>query len=160
VLVDAKPIRQVQSIAGRFQPRGLTPLYDAIGTLLDRAEARVARAGTDPADQLVVVMTDGAENASRKWAPDAIFDRIAGLRQSGWTFVFLGANQDSYVTGAAMGVGAGNTSNYTASPESVLAAQRGLNRAVREWRSKPRQSRVADADAFWGGIKEGEEEIG
>jgi Mg-chelatase subunit ChlD len=160
VLVDAKPMSAVRSIADRFTPRGMTPLYDAIGMLLDRAEARVARTGADPADQLVVMMTDGLENTSRKWTAQAIFERIAGLRQSGWTFVFLGANQDSYATGSAMGVVAGNTSNFTASPESVLATSRGLTRTVTEWRAKPRQSRVADADDFWGGIKEGEEEVG
>jgi Mg-chelatase subunit ChlD len=160
VIVDAKPLRKVRSIAGKFKPRGLTPLYDAIGILLDRAEARVARTGAEPADQLVVIMTDGGENASQKWTAQAIFNRIAQLRQSGWTFVFLGANQDSYATGSAMGVVAGNTSNFTASPASVRAAQRGLNRAVRNWRMKPRQSRLADAEDFWGGMKEGEEEVG
>ena len=38
VLVDAAPLDAVRSIAGRFEPRGMTPLYDAIGTMLDKAE--------------------------------------------------------------------------------------------------------------------------
>ena len=50
VIVDARPIGEVPSIRDRFQPRGMTPLYDAIGGLLDRAEA----AGGVAADQLVV----------------------------------------------------------------------------------------------------------
>lgn len=160
VLIDAQSLARVASIAGRFQPRAATPLYDAIALLLDRAEAHVARSGADPADQLVVIMTDGHENASERWTAQAIFERIAGLRKAGWTFVFLGANQDSYATGSAMGVVAGNTSNFTVEPESVMAAQRGLNRSVREWRGKSRNTRVADADEFWGGVKEGEEEAG
>ncbi|MBX7431620.1 VWA domain-containing protein [Mycobacterium sp. Y57] len=157
VLIDAAPLDAVLSIAGRFEPRGMTPLYDAIGLMLDRAEARLAATGADPADQLVVIMTDGLENASHRCTARAVFERIAALRASGWTFAFLGANQDSYATGSAMGMAAGSTSNFTASPESVLAAQRGLTRTVREWRHKPRAARVADADDFWGGIKEGEE---
>lgn len=156
VLIDAQPLAGIGSIAGRFAPRGMTPLYDAIGMLLDRAEAHVDKSGADPADQLVVIMTDGHENASRRWTAGAIFERIAALRAAGWTFVFLGANQDSYATGASMGVGEGNTSNFTASPESVLAAGRGLTRAVSGWRAKPRASRIADADDFWDGIKEAE----
>jgi Mg-chelatase subunit ChlD len=158
VLVDAEPLDRVRSIAGRFTPRGMTPLYDAIALLLDRAEAHLRQSGGEPADQLVVIMTDGLENASRRWTTEAIFERIAGLRKSGWTFVFLGANQDSYATGSAMGVVAGNTSNFTASPTSVLATHRGLTRTVREWRGKSRSSRLADADDFWGGVKEGEDE--
>lgn len=72
--------------------------------------------------------------------------------------MFAGANQDSYATGSAIGVSEGNTSNFTASPTSVLATQRGLTRSVREWRGKPRRARLADADDFWGGVKEGEDE--
>ena len=68
--------------------------------MLDRAEA----AGGVGADQLVVVLTDGNENASRRWTRAAIFDRITRLQEQGWTFVFLGANQDSYATGGALGV--------------------------------------------------------
>lgn len=157
VVIDAKPLSLITSIAGRFVPRGMTPLYDAIGLLLDRAEHRLTRTGGDPADQLVVIMTDGMENASRECTPDGIFERIAELRKAGWTFVFLGANQDSYATGSTLGVAAGNTSNYTASPDSVLAAQRGLSRAVTSWRAKPRHTRLADAEDFWEGVKEGEE---
>jgi Mg-chelatase subunit ChlD len=157
VLIDARPLAEVRSIADRFQPRGMTPLYDAIALLLDRAEARLTHTGADPADQLVVIMTDGHENASRRCSGQAIFQRIARLRKAGWTFVFLGANQDSYATGSAMGVVEGNTSNFTASATSVLATGRGLDRAVRGWRGKSRADRLADADDFWGGVKEGEE---
>src|SRR4051812_47088873 len=38
VVVDARPLAKIRSIAERFEPRGTTPLYDAIGLLLDRAE--------------------------------------------------------------------------------------------------------------------------
>ena len=124
--------------------------------MLDRAEAHVKHSVGEPADQLVVIMTDGLENASRHWTAPAVFERIARLRNSGWTFVFLGANQDSYATGSAMGVAEGNTSNFTASPTSVLATHRGLTRSVREWRGKSRSTRLADADDFWAGVKEGE----
>ena len=158
VVFDARPLAEVKSIAGRFEPRGTTPLHDAIALLLDRAEAHLKDSGGEPADQLVVIVTDGHENASRRWTAPAIFERIEGLRKAGWTFVFAGANQDSYATGSAIGVVEGNTSNFTASPTSVLATHRGLTRSVREWRGKSRSTRLADADDFWGGVKEGEEE--
>ena len=158
VLADAEPVAKVSSIAGRFTPRGGTPLYDAIALLLDRAEAHLKRSGGHPADQLVVILTDGHENSSLQWNAPMVFKRIAGLQQAGWTFVFMGANQDSYATGSAMGVVEGNTSNFVASPTGVLAAQAGLSRAVKGWRAKPRATRLADAEDFWDGVKEGEQE--
>ena len=152
VLVDAAPLARVHSIAERFEPRGSTPLYDAVGLLLDRAERR----GGDDADQLVVVFTDGGENASRRWTQGTLFARISELRDRGWTFVFLGANQDSYATGGSVGFQAGNVSNYDASPMGVQAACSGLDRTVAEWRGKDRATRRRDKDAFWGGRKEAE----
>lgn len=155
VLVDARPVDRVGSLAGRFVPRGNTPLYDAIGRLLARAERHVARGG-DPADQLVVIFTDGAENASREWTAEQVNARIAALRATGWTFVFLGANQDSYATGARLAMAGGSTANFAAAPAGVAASYRGLNRAVGEFRTKGRARRIADADEFWGGVKESE----
>jgi hypothetical protein len=153
VIVDARPLAEVRSIADRFEPRGATPLYDALGRLLDRVEAR----GGDDADQLVVVMTDGMENASRRWDQPTLFRRISDLRDRGWTFVFLGANQDSYEAGGALGVGAGNVSNFAPSADGMAATYSGLSRTVREWRGKDRVQRRRDQDDFWGGRKEAEE---
>lgn len=155
VLVDAAPLDRVRSIAGRFRPRGNTPLFDAVALLLDRAE----RAGGHDADQLVVIFTDGEENASRTWSRVALFDRIARLQQRGWTFVFLGANQDSYAAGRAIGLAAGNVSNFGADATGVDAAYLGLSRATREWRGKSRQARSHDAQRFWGDVKEAEDEM-
>ena len=131
----------------------MTPLYDAIGLLLDRAE----RHGGDDADQLVVVLTDGAENASREWTQERLFARIGELRERGWTFVFLGANQDSYASGGGLGVRHGNTSNFMPDAAGVQAAYSGLDRTVSEWRGKSRAERRRDKDDFWGGRKEAEE---
>jgi ADP-ribosylglycohydrolase len=153
VIVDARPIADVPSIRGRFEPRGCTPLYDAIGLLIDRAE----RHGGDDAEQLVVIMTDGLENASRRWDQQSLFDRIRALRDRGWTFVFLGANQDSYAAGASFSMHDGNVSNFSATPASVSATYDGLTRTVSEWRRKDHAARRRDRDHFWGGVKEGED---
>ncbi len=153
ILVDAKPLAKVGSIAERFEPRGMTPLYDAIGLLLDRAE----RGNGDAADQLVVILTDGMENASHTWTQKKLFKRIGALRAAGWTFVFLGANQDSYAAGAGLSMAAGNVSNFRPDAAGTAAAYAGLSRTVSEWRGKPRADRVRDVDDFWAGQKEAEE---
>ncbi len=85
--------------------------------LLDRAEA----AGAPATDNLVVVFTDGHENASRRWDRGRLFRRISDLQDRGWTFVFLGANQDSYAEGGRLGFADGSTSNFAASPDGVAS---------------------------------------
>jgi ADP-ribosylglycohydrolase len=153
VIVDARPIGKVTSIGDRFEPRGMTPLYDAIALLLDRAE----RHGGDDADQLVVILTDGHENASGEWTHQRLFRRIAKLRDRGWTFVFLGANQDSYAVGDQMAMPAGNVSSFRPDEDGMVATYAGLDRTVREWRGKQRHERRRDAERFWGDRKEAEE---
>jgi hypothetical protein len=148
VLVDAQPIDSVGSIRGRFEPRGVTPLYDAIGRLLDRAERHV-RGGADPADQLVVIFTDGLENASSDWTRERIDARIASLRSAGWTFVFLGANQDSYATGAQISMAPGSVSNFDFDAAGVAAAYHCLSANVAAFRAKPRHRRRTDEADFW-----------
>ena len=76
-----------------------------------------------------------------------------------WTFVFMGANQDSYAEGGHIGLVDGNIQDYAATPESVAAAFNSMSRATREYRGKPRFSRVADKELFFGGLKEAEEAL-
>jgi Mg-chelatase subunit ChlD len=153
VVLDAVDLAAVPTLRGSFQPRGSTPLFDALAQMLDRAEA----AGGVGTDQLVVVLTDGYENASRRWTREEIFARITRLQEQGWTFVFLGANQDSYATGRDLGVQAGSTSNFRADRQGVALAYESLGRATREWRGKSRTARDADRGRFWGDRKEAEE---
>jgi len=152
VVIDHTPIHAAPSMLGRFHPRGTTPLYDAIGTMLDTVESR----GGTPTDQIIVVFTDGMENASRRWTQRTIFRRVECLREQGFTFVFLGANQDSYLEGRQLGLRDGNISNFTADADGVRAAYTGLARATSEWRRKPGSQRRHDIDDFWAGRKEGE----
>jgi hypothetical protein len=51
----------------------------------------------------------------------------------------------------------GRPANCAASPAGVTASYRGLSRSVGEFHRKDRARRVADADNFWGGVKESEE---
>ena len=155
VLLDRVPLPQVQPLRDdQFQPRGMTPLFDAIGLLLDRAE----RAGGHDADQLVVVFTDGDENASNRYDRAQLFARISGLTDRGWTFVFLGANQDSYATGDGLGMAHGNVSNFAADTDGLHAAFAGTSRATLAWRAKDRHQRMTDKADFWDGRKEAEED--
>lgn len=79
-------------------PRGMTPLLDAIGRL-------VAQAETDNPDKaVIVVMTDGQENASREVTRDGARAALDRVRKKGWEVVFLGANFDNISDAGSVGV--------------------------------------------------------
>jgi len=130
-----------------------------MASVIDHAEARIAARETarEPSeDQLVVVFTDGEENASGQWTRPGIFARIEACKARGWTFVFLGANQDSYATGDGLGVAGGSVSNYDASDGGMREAWGSVSRSTSAYLTKPRSRRVVDRDDFFEGQKEAE----
>ena len=153
VLIDRADVANVVDLdAHRYKPRGMTPLFDAIDLLLDRAE----RAGGSPTDQLVVVFTDGLENASHRASREGVFAHIARLKDAGWTFVFLGANQDSYASGHALGYDPRSVQNFAATPDGTRRAFDSLCRASRSMRGKLAASMPVDKGDFFEGTKEAE----
>jgi len=102
------------------------------------------------------VFTDGLENASRRWTRDTIFGRIDELKPKGWTFVFLGANQDSYESGHALGLADGSVSNWEASPLGVERAFASVDRSSHSFRRKQGMARRSQRDDFFEGTKEAE----
>jgi Mg-chelatase subunit ChlD len=149
VVVDGRALADVAPLTSEgYEPRGSTPLYDAIGRLVERVDAHVAGGGHD-ADQVVVVLTDGLENASRRFSQHDIFTTIAERRERGWTFVFLGANQDAYAAGGAMGVAHANTANWSATDDGTRAAMAMTSRATARRVRGTRVSRIATQDRFF-----------
>ena len=145
-----------------YQPRGLTPLYDAMGRLIKRADDRIARrakAEKPVEDQLVVVFTDGLENNSHRYDRPEVFELVKKRQDDGWTFVFMGANQDSYTESDKIGLDDGNVQNYAADSDNIAMAYQSMNRATSDFRGKSRSQRIADKADFFGGFKEAELEM-
>ncbi len=116
-----------------FQPRGSTALLDAIGRTIHEQGERFSRAPDDqkPSKVIVAIMTDGFENASRKFDRAQVFGLIAQQREQwGWVFYFLGANQDAIAEAGRLGLAAGQALSYAATPLGTAAALRSLHRAV------------------------------
>jgi len=96
------PLEQVGRLdRNSYQPRGGTPLYDAIGVTNHRSE----RAGLRP-EKVVFVIVHGwrRKTKSQEWTTRKVFDLIAERRAAGWEFAFLGANVDAYAMGGSMGL--------------------------------------------------------
>lgn len=101
-----------------FTPRGQTGLLDAIGKTVYGLGKKLAAMPEDdrPAKVVIVIITDGHENASHEWTRDKVFQLI-NLQQEKykWQFIFLGANQDAISAGTNLGVNAANSMSYSAS---------------------------------------------
>jgi hypothetical protein len=83
---------------------------------------------------LAVITTDGLENRSREVSAEQLQDMIADREAKGWTFIFLGAAQDAWLTGTGYGLSgtaSGQTVTTQDSPAGTLAALREVrNRGV------------------------------
>ncbi len=106
----------------KLNPRNSTALYDAIGATLANAD-EVKTTGK----KIVVIVTDGGENASTEWTKDGVFGRIESLKEAGWDFLFLAANQDAMGVGMSLGMEAGETVAFA---HSAVGAQAGYAAAV------------------------------
>ena len=90
--LDDVPITEASDLEEKdYQPNACTPLYDAMGIALTHLEGQV-----EENDRvLVTIITDGYENSSREYSGKAIKEKVGKLREKGWTFVYIGANQDA-----------------------------------------------------------------
>lgn len=98
----------VEEIVVEVIPEGTTPLYDSCGKIMLQAEE-------DGAEKtILVVMTDGAENASQEYTKEMITQKIKDWENNRkWEVVFLGANFDAVDTVATdLGVSGNKTLNY------------------------------------------------
>ena len=160
IIHDAVGIADVPELTTDiYSPRGMTPLLDAIGKLIEHADQRIearTRSGHTAEDQLVVIFTDGLENSSRRYSQAKVAELISSRQEAGWEFVFMGANQDSYLEAGRMGVSQESISNFEPSAAGTSAAFQSISRATSEYRGKTRMERTRDSGTFFGGTREAE----
>jgi len=120
------PIDQVQPLTlDSYIPDGMTALYDAIGETVERTDKWLADQ-TKTTRVIVVILTDGGENSSRQVRQDDVKNLISRYEESGWTFTYIGANQDAILTAGTLGIAAGNAINF----KSTAAGARDAYQAV------------------------------
>ncbi len=125
--VKDEAIKNVKELNRKsYLPNGSTALYDAVCTTI--------KGVSEKKDQKVItiIMTDGQENASKEYSEKQMRALIGDREKKGnWTFVYLGANQDSYAVAKSFGIPVMNTANFvqtsigTARAFSVMAMATG-----------------------------------
>lgn len=135
---SARPVRDVPPLTTKtYVPRGVTALLDAMGRTIVTTGERLAALDESarPGKVVVVVITDGLENASSEYTRDRVFALVKQQRESySWEFVFLGANQDAILAGAGVAVAAANAMTFAANARGVRASYASLSSNMRGYR--------------------------
>ena len=98
-----------------YRPCCNTPLYDAMGFTLTDIYNRMKDSGD--AVVVVTIITDGMENSSKEYNGTAIKHLVERLRGEGWTFTYMGANQDAVEV--AMHLSIRNARNFAYTDEGT-----------------------------------------
>lgn len=134
------PIDKVPDLDRKtYRPGGCTALYDGI-----HAGMRGAEDDTGPGDRiLMVIVTDGEENASREIKHADTLRQMVRQREAlgNWTFVFLATEIDAFAASGKVGVKPGNTADYA----DISVAIQKVDSAVKSYRT----SDDLKTDAFY-----------
>ena len=125
----SKPLNEVINLVKgeTFIPRATTALYDAIGRTINEVKTKD--------DVIFVIVTDGAENASKEFTQNQVFEKIEEKKKEGWNFLFLAANQDAMKTGGSLGISANNSMTFNANDTSVGNMYMNFSNKVSGYRS-------------------------
>lgn len=138
VVCRAEPIDAVDPLDDEtFQPKGMTALLDAVGVTIDALQERIqAKQGNREPDRiLVLILTDGKENASSDYGGDDIAEKIRERdERDDWEFLFWGANIDAEQVAARINIEAQNVTQFATTGEEVSAVFGQMSQLTKSFR--------------------------
>ncbi len=99
------PITEVKDLTVKdYMPQGTTALLDAVGNSLSSLK-EMEGVNAEGNKVLVVIITDGMENASREWSKENVKKLISELQDEfRYEFVFMGADIDAVDVAGGLGI--------------------------------------------------------
>ncbi len=90
-----------------YQPNGQTALLDAIGMSVAATQRLMVNEGDSA---VIIILTDGYENASKEYSHKQIKELIQAKEETGkWSFTYLGATLDAVEIARSMNIKAENS---------------------------------------------------
>lgn len=147
LLHDRIPLDGVSPMTGeQYYVRGCTALLDAVGKAISKTE-NILKNTTEqerPGKVIVVITTDGLENASREYTRSTVKQMISRCREAGWEILFLGANMDAVSEAGSIGIAPeravkfrndsrGVKLNYEVVSETLCSMRSGERSISAEW---------------------------
>lgn len=146
-------IRDVGPISGReYVIGGCTALLDALGgAVAHHVDIQRGTPSEKRADKVIfAVITDGMENASRKFAPETVCRLVKNqIEEWGWDFLFLGANIDAVAAANAVGISADRAVDFVCDQFGVGAGYDAVSRAVSNVRKRRRYDDIDEDGRNW-----------
>ncbi|MBP8725433.1 MAG: VWA domain-containing protein [Saprospiraceae bacterium] len=88
-----RPAKSLSQIGEKtYNPSASTPLFDALGSSINKLKKLLA--GQTDYSVLVTILTDGEENASKKYSGNDVKALIEELKPNGWMFSYIGTDHD------------------------------------------------------------------
>ena len=100
-----KSVQEVQPI--EYNPGGCTAMNDGIGTAIDEIGLWLSDMDESerPSKNLIVIMTDGEENASKEYTLQDVKDRIKHQEEKyNWSFIYMGTDLNSLDDAKTLGI--------------------------------------------------------
>ncbi len=137
-LYNRVDLEKVEELSEKdYVPCGCTALLDAIGNSINKiSNIRKEKSDKEIIDNtLVVITTDGLENASREYKYKMIKNIINKKKEEKWEFLFLGANIDSEELASSIGIDKERSVNYNCDEEGIALNYQCINEAVNTMRA-------------------------
>lgn len=137
---DGIDIKKVSELTLKtYVPNHMTPLLETISRTIDEVNARIGETSKAkrPEKVIVAIMTDGQENQSApQFTRRFVFDKITNQKETHkWEFIFMGANQDSYLEGGKLGFDAKDIKDFAATPKGLRGAYTHTSNLTAEYRT-------------------------
>lgn len=137
---DAVNLNDVEELTSAvYYARGNTALMDAVGRTITETLANMEKNKVCPAKRrvLIMIMTDGLENASKEYSKSTVKALIdSTTKEYNWNYVFIGANIDSASEAQNIGISSHHAANYAPDSAGVRKSFERMGEAASEVREK------------------------
>jgi len=133
-----RPLPEIPPLTRKtFVPRASTPLLDAIGRgINDLEQSLAALAETErPARVVMVIITDGQENASREFRKEQIERMIRDRQAADWQFVFLSADLAAIGEALTSGMADASVMGFDKTSLGTSAAFKSTSARIKDYRA-------------------------
>lgn len=140
-----KPVGEVPKLT--YSPGGCTAMNDGVGTAIDEIGKWLSDMDESerPSKNMIVIMTDGKENASKEYDFYVVKGKIKHQEEKySWTFVYMGINLQDLKDANRLGIKMRSVS----SSRNIAANYSHINTYAKALRSSTNAASVATADAF------------
>ena len=140
-----KPVNEVPKLY--YSPGGCTAMNDGVGTAIDEIGKWLSDMNESerPSKNIIVIMTDGQENASKEYNFDTVKAKIKHQEEKySWTFVYMGTNLQDLKDANRLGIKMRSVSGS----RNIAANYSHIDTYAKALRSSTNVASVAAADAL------------